>query len=45
MTDKTDWQQKARAVPEGRASRLLHLGGLVGGIRGRVLAGGLRDLA
>ncbi|MFN3824870.1 MAG: ABC1 kinase family protein [Pseudorhodobacter sp.] len=45
MTDKTDWQDSGRAVPEGRAARLLHFGGLVGGIGGRVLAGGLRDLA
>lgn len=45
MTEDSDWQQRARAVPEGRATRLLQLGGLMGGIGGRVIAGGLRDLA
>ena len=37
--------KRAASVPTGRASRLFHMGSVVAGIAGGVVAGGLRDLA
>ena len=37
--------KRSAAVPTGRTSRLFHMGGVVAGIAGGVVAGGLRQLA
>ena len=44
MTDKTS-DRPGAAVPTGRGTRMLHMGGIVAGLAGGVLAGGLRQVA
>jgi predicted unusual protein kinase regulating ubiquinone biosynthesis (AarF/ABC1/UbiB family) len=46
MSDRSPTQrEQGAAVPMGRASRLLHFGGMASGIAGNVAMGGLRALA
>jgi len=41
--DRTD--RRGAAVPTGRGTRMLHMGGIVAGLAGGVVAGGLRQVA